>query len=249
MLAEWRRAGIVLPTLMTIAALPVLLGLGTWQMQRKVWKDGLIAAIELRAGAPPEVIDGLRRATPDWEYRRVRISGRFDHTNERHLFAHDPRYGPGYHVYTPLLTEAGGPVLVNRGYVPASLKEPAAREAGLVTGRVDVVGLVRSAEVRGLFSPKPDPAKNVWFWRDVAGMLGVPPSGYGGPAAAYSVDAEAEPINPGGWPRGGTTNLRLPNRHLEYALTWYGLAATLVIVFLVFARGRLRAVKPRTQLL
>jgi surfeit locus 1 family protein len=60
----------------------------------------------------------------------------------------------------------------------------------------------------------------------------------------FFVDADAEPANPGGFPKGGVTRLTLPNRHLEYALTWYGLALTLVGVYAVFAAGRLRAVRP-----
>ena len=60
-------------------------------------------------------------------------------------------------------------------------------------------------------------------------------------AVPVFVDAEARPANPGGWPRGGTTVLKLPNRHLEYAVTWFGLAATLIGVFGAFAVARLRA--------
>ena len=59
----------------------------------------------------------------------------------------------------------------------------------------------------------------------------------------FFVDADAEPANPGGFPRGGATRLVLPNRHLEYALTWYGLALTLIGVFTAFARGRLRSLR------
>ena len=54
------------------------------------------------------------------------------------------------------------------------------------------------------------------------------------------IDAEAEPQTPGGWPKGGITLVHLPNRHLEYALTWYGLAAALLAIYGIFAHGRLR---------
>jgi surfeit locus 1 family protein len=56
----------------------------------------------------------------------------------------------------------------------------------------------------------------------------------------FIVDAELDPGLPGGFPKGGVTRLELPNRHLEYALTWYGLAAALVAVFAAFAVTRWR---------
>jgi surfeit locus 1 family protein len=78
----------------------------------------------------------------------------------------------------------------------------------------------------------------MFYWPDYAGMRRAVASD--AQLAPFFIDAEAEPGNPGGWPKGGTTILTLPNRHLEYALTWYGLAVTLIGVYLAFARGRLR---------
>jgi surfeit locus 1 family protein len=66
----------------------------------------------------------------------------------------------------------------------------------------------------------------------------------GGRLVPFIVDAEAEPAPPGGFPKGGTTRLELPNRHLEYALTWYGLAAALVVIFAAFAITRWRRPGP-----
>ncbi|MCK9910167.1 hypothetical protein MXD81_13565, partial [Microbacteriaceae bacterium K1510] len=91
-----------------------------------------------------------------------------------------------------------------------------------------------------MFIPANDAGRNIWYWRDIDAMASVA----AGPDAArvrrFIVDAEAEPAPPGGWPRGGVTRLTLPNRHLEYALTWYGLAAALVAVFIAFAVTRWR---------
>jgi surfeit locus 1 family protein len=101
------------------------------------------------------------------------------------------------------------------------------------------------------FVAENDPARNVWFWPDLAAMTasafpGGPQKAAEGPqkpvSLAFAIDADAKPEPPGGLPRGGVTRLDLPNRHLEYALTWYGLAATLVGVYLAFAVSRLRAV-------
>ena len=262
MLARWRAAGLLWPTLLSVAALAVLLGLGTWQLQRKAWKESLIAAITARTRAEPRPLDGhvLLIAGPvGAEYLRVRATGSFVHGQERHVFM-PGREGPGWLVVTPLVREDGPLVLVNRGWVPDALRDPAKRPAGQLRGKVDVVGLLRAAERPGWFQAVNDPRANAWYWRDVAAMwrcrpgteasqdcrrLSMPPELKHLPAALpFVLDAEPTPANPGGWPRGGATNLSIPNRHLEYAVTWYGLAATLLGVFAAFARGRLRAPQP-----
>jgi len=92
-----------------------------------------------------------------------------------------------------------------------------------------------------MFSPEHDAKTGVWYWRDFDGMARAALGPEAGKAMRFFLDAEAEPPNPGGWPKGGTTRLTLPNRHLEYALTWYGLAAALIGVLVAFAVGRLRA--------
>jgi surfeit locus 1 family protein len=133
-------------------------------------------------------------------------------------------------------------LLVNRGFVADDLKAPERRQAGQIAGEVEMVGLARRPVEQGWFTPASDLEHNIYFWPDYANMLGPAlKDGNGRPQPVpFFLDAEAEPGNPGGWPKGGVTRLELPNRHLEYALTWYGLAATLCGVFAVFAWGRLK---------
>lgn len=256
MLTKFRAAGLVWPTLLALAALAFLLGLGVWQMQRKAWKDGLIGQIKERTTAEPvtlAVVSERMTATLEpkggkangsaWEsveYTRVRVSGRFAHQYEQYLYAPHPRLGPGYHVYTPLVMDASTckAVIVNRGFVPESLKAHDKRIAGQQS--TEVTGLVRLAEKPGAFTPANDANKNNWYWRDLDGMAAAMQLREKSCAMPFFVDALDEPANPGGWPMGGTTILNIPNRHLEYALTWFGLAATLAGVFVAFAAGRLR---------
>ena len=247
LLTRWRRAGLVWPTILTLAGLAVLIGLGTWQMSRKAWKEELLSRIAARVKADPMPLsEVLRRwhGTGDVEYLHVRLSGRFLHADERHVFAVDDRLGPGFHVYTPLVTPETQLVLVNRGFVPMALKDSSGRSAGQVTGEVALTGLVRRPIPRGSFVPASEPERNMFYWPDYPSMLGsAREAGKGGLAPVpFFVDTDAEPANAGGFPRGGVTRLVLPNRHLEYALTWYGLALTLIGVFAAFAHGRLRAV-------
>ncbi len=238
-----RIRGLIPAAVMTLLALALLIGLGVWQVERLAWKEALIASISEglgKAPAPLEQPADSWKALSTLEYRPVSVTGHFRHQDERHLFATDGG-DFGWHVYTPLETEGGNIVFINRGFVPEALKNPSSRTAGQVEGQVTVRGLLRKPGVKGWFEPDPDQSRNIWYWRDLTGMetsLGSDQDR--ARVLPLFVDAAAEPANPGGWPKGGVTRLDIPNRHLEYALTWFGLAVTLVIVFAAFAWTRLR---------
>lgn len=234
-----KRTGVIVPTLLTVAMLVLLVGLGVWQLQRMSWKNGLLAGIAARAHGTPVSLDKALTLS-DPEYARVRINGHFLNSLERHLLMTGPE-GPGVHVITPFVTEAGDAVLVNRGFVPDGLIDPKTRPLGQIESNVEVIGLLRQAEVPGTFTPVNDPAKDIWYWRDAAAMLAgvaVP----GKPQTIF-IDQEASDV-PGGWPRGGVTNLDLPNRHFEYALTWFAFAATLAVIYAIYMTKLLRPKPP-----
>jgi surfeit locus 1 family protein len=227
------------PTLSALAALAVLIGLGTWQLHRKTWKEGLLAQIAERTqAAPVDLAVALQRrgAGEDIEYLRVRVRGRFDHEKERYFYA-TGREGPGAHVYTPLTLPDDRVVLVNRGYVPDALKERSARPKSLVAGEVEVTGLVRAPGMHGMFVADNDVAHNLWYWRDLDGMAASMLGSDKARVAPVFLDAE-ESAN-AEWPRGGTTQVTLPNRHLEYAVTWFGLGVALIGVYSAFVVSRL----------
>jgi surfeit locus 1 family protein len=243
MLNEIKAKGLLWPGVMAIAALVLLVSLGNWQMRRLAWKEGLIGAIAERTHAAPVTLAAIEaRAAEggDPDYARVKVEGRLRNDHELYFYAPDERLGPGYHVLTPLAQADGSIVFVNRGFVPDDKKEPAKRQAGQLSGDVSIVGLVRTPAKPGPFTPANEPEKNIWYWYDLDAMKTATLGPGGGHLVPFIVDAEAEPPPPGGWPKGGTTRLELPNRHLEYALTWYGLAVTLVGVFAAFAISRWR---------
>jgi surfeit locus 1 family protein len=234
---------LVVPALASLVALAILLGLGIWQLQRKAWKEGLIAGIQARAyGEPgaivPEAEWSAWRAEQD-EFRKVRVTGTFLHPLEVAVYGLAPgeqRGAPvqGFYLITPLRLDTGAVVMVNRGFVPTELKDPAARPGSQPEGEASVTGLVRAPEVRNAFTPADNPARNLWFARDpqaIARFHGLDR------VAPFLIDADASP-NPGGWPRGGQTPLNLPNNHLQYAVTWFGIALTLIGVFTAFAWRR-----------
>ena len=223
-------------------ALAILLSLGTWQLYRLQWKERLIADIEARHHASPAALAEVERRLEtggDIDYLPVTASGTFEHGHEQYFFATNDGE-VGYHVYTPLLLGDGRSVLVNRGFVPEALKDPSARIGGQIQGIVTVTGLAR-ARLDGKPSwvvPENEPAKRLYFWKDLGAMAAaaaVPKD----KLVPFFIDADAS-ANPGGWPKGGVTQLELPNNHLSYALTWYGLAAVLIVVSVLAFRRKAR---------
>jgi surfeit locus 1 family protein len=239
--------GLFIPALIVLAA---LIALGTWQLQRKAWKEELIATLTERLAAPP----GALPASATWpalnrddtEYRRVTFTGTFDDGKEALVYAAASAFrpdisGPGYWVFTPVRLADGSVVTVNRGFVPQDLANPATRPGGHLSGPIQIIGTLRWPDARSWFSPSDDPAHNLWFLRDPASIAAA--KGLKGVAPFY-VEQEA----PGGLPQPGKLEVRLRNEHLQYVVTWYGLALVLVVVFAVWAfktgrdpRGRMAA--------
>ncbi|MEO1199425.1 MAG: SURF1 family protein [Pseudomonadota bacterium] len=228
------------PTIACLPALAILIALGVWQIQRLEWKEGLISRIDDRVAADPLFLHeamGRFDETGDIEYLRVSASGVYIHDAEMYLFAHGPE-GLGWHVITPFRTRPGGYILVNRGYVPDRALDEMPRSTDFVT----ITGLLRGPGEPNQFTPDNEPDNNVWYWRDLGAM-----ESYAGrivmtrnrfQVLPFFLDVEEEGDDL--WPRGSVTRLDLPNRHLEYALTWFGMAVALTVVYVLFVRSRLR---------
>ena len=216
-----------------LAALAVLCSLGAWQVQRLEWKKALIAKTDARLAAEPIPLEeALARAEAgeDLEYQPVFAVGEFRAGMSARVFsAHDGK--PGALIFQPF-DAIEGTIYVNRGFVPQALDAPAAP-----SGEIRIEGLFRRAEEKKgferIFAPDNQPADNLYFTRDprmfaAARGLVIPP---------HYVDSFGRE-NEGPWPKGGLTRVEFSNRHLEYALTWFGLAGALVGVYLAFSLRR-----------
>ena len=229
-----------------IGAFALLIALGNWQVRRLAWKEELIATIQARTSSPPIALPEAERVAGELEaleYLPLKATGTFLHQSERHFFAtHQGR--SGFYVYTPLRLPDRRAVFVNRGFVPYDLKNPALRPQGQVGGEVTVTGLGRTAPASKPSSlvPANDPDENIFYWKDLAAMTASARLPAGTAVLPFFLDADAT-SNPGGWPQGGVTIVDLPNSHLQYAVTWYGLAAALagVAAVAVFRKHRAKA--------
>jgi surfeit locus 1 family protein len=234
--AHAHRSGLVAPSILALAAFIVLIALGTWQVERRAWKNALIAELTERLAATPTALP----ASADWpglredsfDFHRVAFKAEFPRDAEALVYTvgsslRSDTQGPGYWVFAPAHLSDGSVVVVNRGFVPEGRQNPSTRPQGQSSGTVEVVGVARWPDARSWFQPDDDVPHNIFFTRDPSKMAVA--KGWG-PVAPFYVEQEA-PAAPGGLPQVGRLAPNLPNNHLQYAITWYGLAAVLAGVF------------------
>ncbi|MDA5193353.1 SURF1 family protein [Govanella unica] len=216
-----------------VIALAILLKFGFWQLDRLHEKEALLAAIDSGMKGAPVPLPLQIEHAQDWNYKRVTLRGIFDHTKEIHLFSTAVTGQGGYHILTPLMRAGGVAVLVDRGWVPASRLDPATRPDGQIVGLVEVSGMSRVPRKAGFLAPKPHVAENEWFALDLPPMA----QAIGYKLAPIIVEADDRP-NLGGLPIGGQTRVKIPNDHLQYAVTWFGFALVLIVIYIVYIRRR-----------
>jgi surfeit locus 1 family protein len=233
---------LLFPTIAAAIGLVVLLNLGFWQLDRLEWKNNLIAQVEAGvtrkpvAAPGPGAWNGLAEGD---DYLHVELTGEYLDGNTFYYTAlSDPvgvAEGPGMMVYAPFRTTEGWLVFINRGFLPQGLAGTAKEDALTVpTGQLEVTGLLRLSEKPNWTTPVPNETDRMWFARDTEAMgemLGLNPADL----APYSVDLDVAYTPETGLPQAGETIVRFKNDHLGYALTWFGLAATLLGVFLTYA--------------
>ncbi|MCB1465036.1 MAG: SURF1 family protein [Nitratireductor sp.] len=238
-----KRSSFWLVLVCILAATTVLVALGTWQVRRLAWKEALIASVEARRQEAPITLDGMVdqwQRDQDVDYLPVTLSGEFDHARE--VFFYTTFGGKvGWDVLAPLVLADGRVAIVDRGFVPDALRDPKERGPGQIRGEVTVTGLARNPQFDkpNSFVPDNRPDKREFYWKDFAAIAQTMDLQRDDTLVPFIVDAGPSDI-PGGFPRGGTTLIEFPNNHLQYAITWYGLALACVGVggFFLFSRRR-----------
>jgi len=223
------------PTVMTVPVVLIMLALSVWQLNRYSWKVDLVDRLtEQLAAAPVELPTGAFDST-EWGYRRVTLSGEYQHDKEIHLFSHADKGRKGFQIITPFIrNDNKGAVLVNRGWVPEEKKNPDSRLEGQMSGTVSISGVVRKPWAKSYsFLPASDPVANVWLY----GELGAMAEHVGLTVSPSFIELDDTPV-PGGWPLGGQTRVSVPNNHIEYFVTWFGLAGAMAFIYVLFGLNR-----------
>jgi cytochrome oxidase assembly protein ShyY1 len=241
-----RVAGFGLFTLVMVAC---LVGLGIWQLQRRVDKHALIAALDERLGAAPVALPPpaqWRALTPGRdEFRRVEFTATYEKLPDAMVYSsgsavRDDISGPGTWAFLPARLPTGEMVVINAGFVPNTMQDRSHQDrvvGRLVTGApAQLTGYLRFPETAGALTPAENPAKRLWFTRDHVAMsrtLGW--SAAGQPVAPFYIDLET-PVPESGLPKPGPLTVHLKDDHLQYAITWFALAGAVVIALGVWMR-------------
>lgn len=220
-------------------ALTILLGLGAWQLQRQDWKTGLLDELETRSEAPPITLPPAFLPA-ELAFSRARLSGRFLAGRELRSAPRNLVKRPGLYVYTPFQLEDGRQILVERGWLPQRPGETAEPDSALPEGLVTFEAVLLEEGWGGSpwFRPDNDPAKNVWHYVDTLAMAET--AGLQRPVAGlYAVALPGQ--LPGETLRARQPGIDVPDNHLEYAITWFSLAAILLVIFVIRHLRRVEA--------
>lgn len=218
------KSRILFPILVGIVAVAILMSLGIWQLQRLGEKETLLAEIDARLSAPPVALPDAPVQARD-QFLQVALEGRLMADELAVLTSRRP-YGPGFKIVSPFELTDGRRILVDRGFVPQELKDPATRPTEPDMGYAVATGTLFWPEEVDSFTPEPDVAGNIWFARDPGPMAEV-------------LDTEPVLVSlgtpmTGRWPEPAPVAYQIPNNHLNYALTWFALAAVWAIMTVIW---------------
>jgi cytochrome oxidase assembly protein ShyY1 len=229
----------------TLVMVAIFIGLGVWQLQRRVEKHALIAALTERLAAAPVPLPAAATwstLTPERdEFRRVSFTATYEGRLDAMVYSSGSSIrpdisGPGTWAFLPARLSGGEAVAVNAGFVPNTMQDRDVQDravARLITGQpVAMTGYIRFPIAAGVLTPNVEHDKRLWFARahlEMAQALGWKE------VAPFYIDLES-PVPPSGIPKPGPLDVQLRDDHMQYALTWFALAGAVVIAFVVWMR-------------
>jgi surfeit locus 1 family protein len=247
------RRGVAGLGIFTVLILALLLGLGVWQLQRRVQKHALIAALTERLAASPGALPPVEQwsaLTPAGdEFRRVSFSATYEPEPDAMVYSSGSAVrtdisGPGTWAFMPARLSGGETVVVNAGFVQNTMQDRALEDravTGLITGApMTLTGYLRFPESAGILTPQENLANRLWFTRDHIAMAQKIGWDQAGRIAPFYIDLES-PVPSNGIPKPGPLEVQLRDDHLQYAITWFGLAGAVMIAFGVWLFGQRRA--------
>lgn len=218
-------------TLCAVPALIILLMLGSWQVQRLFWKTEIITEYKERAMSAPQALPSGTVSLDEYRFQRIELTGKFHHDKELFLVGRTYEGNAGFHVVSPFRTSDNKLLFVNRGWVSEAYRAPEQRPFSVQDEVVTIQAIMRAPQRKGYFVPENEPQRGFWFTLKPEEM-----------AEFHQLDNiitsfYADQIRQGEvitLPIAADLKIDVPNTHLNYALTWYGIALSLMGVYIAF---------------
>ncbi|MAJ02765.1 MAG: hypothetical protein CMP37_02500 [Rickettsiales bacterium] len=216
----------IIPIIATILGLAILLSLSVWQMKRLSWKKNLIETRIDRYEKNSKELNEFKDLS-DSEFYKVNVIGSFINNKEMFMPALSKNGNNGFHILVPLKLLDGKIIIYDTGWVPTHKKEQAKRTENLDDNISIKESVIRLPGRKGKYQPDNELENNFWFFVDTQEM-----SKYLNLNVEKEFYLEAANDGPEGYPLGGQTRIYIRNNHLQYAITWFLIACTLLGVFL-----------------
>ena len=219
----------IIATVLTIMGIAVLCTLGTWQLQRLEWKEGLLARIALETSyetvIPASDIETLAYSSDKNLYKRGTIYGRFT-GQTRYLMPRTHEGKSGKNVIAPFITDNNQFIIVDLGWLP--FDHEGINKFDL--NRTALQGVLRRPDGKNWLTPANDDASGIWYAIDFDDLgQGFVPQGYNVMPAVFYSEGDLPFAHDGliahtaGW--------QPPNNHLSYAFFWFIMAGVLAVIF------------------
>ncbi len=233
------------PTLFLIIVFPILIFLGTWQINRLIWKEDLIKFYQNQSSSDYLQLSKKKILSEDIEFRKVKLKGYFLNKKEIYISGKTYEGNIGFHVITPFKIKNNEIILVNRGWVSENYRDPNKRRFSLIYNKTEINGIIRYPQKKGYFVPDNEPKKGFWFTinpKEINKFLRLKNEVV---VNQFYIDAlkDEGKIK---LPIGANINPNLRNQHLSYAITWYSLALVLIVIYILFHRSENRISFKRT---
>lgn len=224
----------LIPLVFALAAIIILISLGNWQLNRLSQKKHFIQSIETNIKNPPITVDTI---SDNIElYTKIELEGNF--LEDKNIFLYGRRSASpekdGYYLLSPFKTINNDILLISRGWIPQSTKDDFSKYEQ-PTETIKIIGITLPNEKKSFLVPENDKEKNIWFNIDLnmaQGTVGTNVTNF------YLMQIDSHDLPNGGKPLSTNHLNKVRNDHMEYAITWYSLAACLFILFLIYGRKK-----------
>ena len=197
--------------------------LGTWQLYRLQWKQDLINQIrEGLKSSPIKYSHNIKK-----NYQRVVLEGKYDFKNQIYLYSLNNKGQPGFDVITPFETSYKENVLVNRGWIKKQFRN----NPDINSLSKNIIGMLRVANRKNIFTPNNDLNKNIWFSLNIEEIQEITGKKFNN----FIVYLEDQNLNV---PKPKKITIDVPNNHLKYAITWYSISISILFYYLYFRKKK-----------